>query len=366
MIKYLAKSIVLGLTIAVIFLFVVPNAQKSSSLLHWPNKQQEKPMSFAKAARLASPAVVNIYTRSFSTSHLDNNPPSVTSEGLGSGVIMNKQGYILTNMHVIANADQIIVALQDGRVFIAELVGSDAITDLAVLKIDAGTSALPVIPQSNQLHTQVGDVVLAIGNPYNVGQTVTQGIISATGRSGMSASGRQDFLQTDAAINRGNSGGALVNSLGQLVGINTAAYHLGRNSETYGISFAIPYPLAKRILESLIRYGKIVRGYVGVDAINVRHVNPKQLEKLGIKNRHGLYVEKVDPKGPAGKAGLKTHDVILKMDNRAVESVKDAMDFVAETKPGTIITLTIIRNNKQQQLNVKVTELKVNQVRQTD
>lgn len=360
MIKYLLKSIALGLMIAAIFLIVVPSEQSGKSLLHWPTApQKEQPLSFAKAARLAAPAVVNIYTRSFTNSQITPKKTTLASEGLGSGVIMNKQGYILTNMHVIADADQIIVALQDGRVFIAELVGSDPITDLSVLKINAGANALPVIPQSSSLHTQVGDVVLAIGNPYNVGQTVTQGIISATGRSGMSASGRQDFLQTDAAINRGNSGGALVNSLGELVGINTAAYHLGRNSETYGISFAIPYPLAKRILNNLIRYGKVIRGYMGVDAVNIHHLKTKLLKKYHLEKRQGLYVEKVDPNGPASQAGLKRRDIILKMNNNPIVSVKDAMDFVAETQPGHIITLSILRQGKPLILKVKVSQLGV-------
>ncbi|MFM2486721.1 outer membrane-stress sensor serine endopeptidase DegS [Celerinatantimonas yamalensis] len=359
MLKYLLKSIALGLTMAVVFLLVFPILKQNNSLLHWPQSSVEKPLSFANAARRAAPAVVNIYTRSYSDSHLSHKKPTITSEGLGSGVIMNKQGYILTNMHVIADADQIIVALQDGRVFIAELVGSDAITDLAVLKIDAGSTPLPVIPLSSDPHIQVGDVVLAIGNPYNVGQTVTQGIISATGRSGMSATGRQDFLQTDAAINKGNSGGALVNTLGQLVGINTAAYHLGQNSETYGISFAIPYPLAKRIMASLIRYGKVVRGYVGVDAIDVDHVNTQLLTQAHFSGHQGLYVEKVDPNGPAGKAGLKAHDIIVKMNSKKVDSVKNAMDYVAERRPGSVMTLSIIRDGQPKQLKVDVVELKI-------
>ncbi|CAG8998942.1 MAG: Serine endoprotease DegS [Candidatus Celerinatantimonas neptuna] len=354
MIKYIFKAIGLGLTIAVVFLIVFPSLQKGSSFFNWVHSSSPSIISFASAARKAAPAVVNIYTRSFQSSHLENKSPTVTSASLGSGVIMNAQGYILTNLHVIANADQIIVALQDGRIFIAELVGSDLMTDLAVLKIDA-KEPLPVIPQNAHLHTQVGDVVLAIGNPYNVGQTVTQGIISATGRNGMSASGRQDFIQTDAAINRGNSGGALVNTEGQLVGINTAAYHLNRNSDTYGISFAVPYHLAKRIMESLIRYGRVVRGYMGVDAKNITRGLAKVTH---LHVNHGLLVEKVELNGPAQRAGLRSGDIIIKMNQKEVFSAKTAMDLVAETKPGTLMTLTILRNKKQHQLKLHIGELK--------
>lgn len=355
MIKYLAKAIGLGLLFAIVFLLVFPNLKTGSSLI--PLRAPEKPqlVSFAEAARRASPAVVNIYTRSFASSHLANSRPTVTSEGLGSGVIMNPQGYLLTNMHVIAQADQIVVALQDGRIFSAELIGSDLITDLAVLKIDA-QDPLPVIPQDDHLHTRVGDVVLAIGNPYNVGQTVTQGIISATGRSGMSASGRQDFIQTDAAINRGNSGGALVDSLGELVGINTASYHLGENSETYGISFAIPYPLAKRIMNSLIRYGRVIRGYMGVEATDI---TPQLAHHNGLSISHGLMVDKVEPLGPAAQGGLQAHDIIIKINGQEVSSVRRAMDMVAETAPGTTMNVTILRDGKTQQLKIVVKELQI-------
>ncbi|MFM2482951.1 outer membrane-stress sensor serine endopeptidase DegS [Celerinatantimonas sp. YJH-8] len=359
MIKYVLKAVGLGLAFAVVFLLIFPSLQSGHSLIPLRTSENSKLISFAEAARRASPAVVNIYTRSFSSSHLNESRPTVTSEGLGSGVIMNPQGYILTNMHVIADADQIVVALQDGRVFSAELIGSDLITDLAVLKIEA-QDPLPVIPQDNHLQTRVGDVVLAIGNPYNVGQTVTQGIISATGRSGMSATGRQDFIQTDAAINRGNSGGALVNSLGELVGINTASYHLGQNSETYGISFAIPYTLAQRIMKSLIRYGRVIRGYMGVEATDI---TPQLAQHAGLGVDHGLRVDKVDPQGPASAAGLQAHDIILKINGKSVNSIRSTMDLVAETAPGTKVDVDILRAGKPQVLHMTVGELKIRRPR---
>ena len=220
----LLRSILIGLIVGGLLLALMP------SLRQWqltPTTQNDtaddSPVSYNAAVRRAAPAVVNVYNRALnSTSH--------NQLTLGSGVIMDQRGYILTNKHVINDADQIIVALQDGRVFEALLVGSDTLTDLAVLKINA-TGGLPVIPINPKRTPHIGDVVLAIGNPYNLGQTITQGIISATGRIGLNPTGRQNFLQTDASINHGNSGGALVNSLGELMGINTLSFDKSRSEE---------------------------------------------------------------------------------------------------------------------------------------
>ena len=221
----LLRSVVLGLIVAGILLAALPALRLGGAALYSQNdSNDETPFGFNQGVRRAVPAVVNVYNRS---AHGNNNRGITT---LGSGVIMNNRGYILTNKHVINNADQIIVALQDGRFFEATLVGSDAMTDLAVLKITA--SNLPVIPNNPKRVAHIGDVVMAIGNPYNLGQTVTQGIISATGRVGLSSSGRQNFLQTDASINQGNSGGALINSLGELMGINTLTFDKSSDGET--------------------------------------------------------------------------------------------------------------------------------------
>ncbi|HBH63530.1 MAG TPA: outer membrane-stress sensor serine endopeptidase DegS, partial [Erwinia persicina] len=235
------RSVILGLIVAALLLVAVPGLRLGSDLLsHSNDSTSEEPVSYNTGVRRAAPAVVYVYNRS----------ASGASDVLGSGVIMDPRGYILTNKHVINDASQIIVNLQDGRYFEAMLVGSDSLTDLAVLKINA--TNLPVIPINPQRIAHVGDLVMAIGNPYNIGQTVTQGIIGATGRVGLSPSRHQDFLQTDASINRGNSGGALINSLGELMGINTLSFDKSSNGETpEGLGFAIPTKLATKVMEKL-------------------------------------------------------------------------------------------------------------------
>lgn len=248
------RSVILGLIVAALLLVAVPGLRLGSDLLsHSNDSTSEEPVSYNTGVRRAAPAVVYVYNRS----------ASGASDVLGSGVIMDPRGYILTNKHVINDASQIIVNLQDGRYFEAMLVGSDSLTDLAVLKINA--TNLPVIPINPQRIAHVGDLVMAIGNPYNIGQTVTQGIIGATGRVGLSPSRHQDFLQTDASINRGNSGGALINSLGELMGINTLSFDKSSNGETpEGLGFAIPTKLATKVMEKLIRDGRVIRGYIGI------------------------------------------------------------------------------------------------------
>lgn len=351
---YVLKAVALGLFLAVIILFLASSI-RSIDFNHLFNSKTEleAKVTFSNAARLAAPAVVNIYTRSFQKRNLsDSQQPYLSPQGLGSGVIMSAQGYILTNYHVVAKADQIIIALQDGRIFNASLVGGDLLTDLVVLKINA--KDLPVIPQSLDIAPEVGDVVLAIGNPFNVGQTITQGIIGATGRIGMSASHRQDFLQTDAAINEGNSGGALVNTRGELVGINTSAFEKQPGQETYGISFAIPYKLALQVMNSLISEGKVTRGYLGLDGVNI---TPYIAKQWGIKNNSGVIVKGLDPKGPAAKAGMKQHDILVKVGNQNISDVKQAMDIVAETKPGSTLSLLVLRADKYHTLSVIIEEL---------
>ncbi|ELV50609.1 periplasmic serine peptidase DegS, partial [Escherichia coli 99.1775] len=240
----LLRSVAIGLIVGAILLVAMPSL-RSLNPLSTPqfDSTDETPASYNLAVRRAAPAVVNVYNRGLNT----NSHNQLEIRTLGSGVIMDQRGYIITNKHVINDADQIIVALQDGRVFEALLVGSDSLTDLAVLKINA-TGGLPTIPINARRVPHIGDVVLAIGNPYNLGQTITQGIISATGRIGLNPTGRQNFLQTDASINHGNSGGALVNSLGELMGINTLSFDKSNDGETpEGIGFAIPFQLATKI-----------------------------------------------------------------------------------------------------------------------
>lgn len=342
--RYIGKAVLLGLLIAGVLLWT-PYLRQYFSFDH-DDPRDAPPLSYAYAASRAGPAVVNIYTRSFQHSALSDNQELVP-QSLGSGVIMQRKGYVLTNFHVISDADQIIVALQDGRVLTAELVGVDVPTDLAVLSISADN--LPEIPQDPELSPLVGDVVLAIGNPYNVGQTITQGIISATGRIGLStmgpdSNGRQDLLQTDAAINSGNSGGALVNTRGELVGINAGAYHLGSSQEGYGINFAIPYQLAKRIMDELITHGRVKRGYVGISSIQIDSVTAKLQDS---EVTHGLIIENMDSEGPAVKGGLQRGDMLLRINDMPINNVRDAMDIIAEMPPGTKAKFTILRNGKQ-------------------
>lgn len=343
----LLRSVVMGLIVAGLLLVAIPALRMGSNVtFDHDNSDDEAPVSFNQGVRRAVPAVVNVYNRS---AHGNNNRGITT---LGSGVIMNGKGYILTNKHVINNADQIIVALQDGRFFEATLVGSDAMTDLAVLKISA--SNLPVIPINAKRIAHIGDVVMAIGNPYNLGQTVTQGIISATGRVGLSSSGRQNFLQTDASINQGNSGGALINSLGELMGINTLTFDKSSDGETpEGIGFAIPTALASKIMDKLIRDGRVIRGYIGITG---RELPPLHGQGNNLDRVQGIIVSDVTPGGPADSAGIQANDVLLEVNGKPALSAQETMDQVAEIRPGSVIDVQILRNEKKMTLPVTIQE----------
>jgi len=347
----LLRSAVIGLIVAGILLAAVPMLRKNIAqplFEHRFSENNEQPVSFNEGVRHAAPAVVNVYNRNMGA----NSQSELQIRTLGSGVIMNDKGYILTNKHVINNADQVIVALQDGRVFEALLVGSDSLTDLAVLKIDAGN--LPVIPINDKRVPHVGDLVMAIGNPYNLGQTVTQGIISATGRIGLSPSGRQNFLQTDASINQGNSGGALVNSLGELVGINTLSFDQSNDGATpEGIGFAIPTALATKVMGKLIRDGRVIRGYIGIGG---REVSPLHGPTTSLDRMQGIIVNEVTPNGPAANAGMVVTDVIVSVNGKPAISAIETMDQVAEIRPGTVIPVEIMRNGKKLTLQVTIQE----------
>lgn len=338
----LIRSVILGAIIAAILLLVLPRLAINHSTPNINTDKNSVPFSFNAAVRRAAPAVVNVYSRNL----YPEKKRSTTI--LGSGVIMNAKGYILTNRHVINDADQIIIALQDGRLFEGILVGSDKLTDLAVLKISAVN--LPVIPTNAQRSARIGDLVMAIGNPYNLGQTVTQGIISATGRVGLNNSGRQNFLQTDASINRGNSGGALINSLGELMGINTLTFDKSSSGETpEGIGFAIPTALATKIMSKLIRDGRVVRGFIGITSRDLLPISNKSshIEPLG-----GILVSELSPAGPADKAGVKVNDILLKVDGKPALSAQETMDQVAEIRPGSTVDVEIRRNDETLRLPV--------------
>ncbi|MDD1782238.1 outer membrane-stress sensor serine endopeptidase DegS [Enterovibrio sp. ZSDZ35] len=350
MLSLLTRSAVYGVIVAGILLFAVPSLRTNQlfpdvALVQF--ETNESLLSYNYAVRRASPAVVNIYTRRYS----NENRLQLNAEGLGSGVIMSDKGYIVTNYHVVARADQIIVALQDGRISTAQLVGKDLRTDLAVVKVEL--EDLPVIPFNDSYDPSVGDIVLAIGNPYNLGQTTTFGIISATGRPGMSFNQRQDFLQTDAAINRGNSGGALVNSRGELVGINTASFQQATDIDTYGISFAIPYSLTVKIMQKLIADGRVIRGYLGVEG---REVNQVMARLLDAEQVRGVLIAGLAPNGPAEKSGIKVNDLIVEIDGKPINSFRYALDIVADTRPGTEVPFKLIRDGKPIEVMVTIGE----------
>jgi len=350
MLVKILRSVVIGIVVAGLLLYLVPSLRVAIAPLSHSkiDSADETPMSFNSAVRRAAPAVVNVYNRSAG----NNSQHQLQINTLGSGVIMDGRGYILTNKHVINNADQIIVALQDGRIFEALLVGSDSLTDLAVLKVNA--TNLPVIPINVKRQPHIGDVVMAIGNPYNLGQTVTQGIISATGRIGLSPSGRQSFLQTDASINRGNSGGALVNSLGELMGINTLSFDKSNDGETpEGIGFAIPTALSTKIMDKLIRDGRVIRGYIGIGG---RDMTPQHGPAAGIDQLQGIVVNEVSPGGPAAAAGIQVNDVILSVNNKPAISALETMDQVAEIRPGSVIPVEVMREDKKLTLQVTIQE----------
>ncbi len=270
--------------------------------------------------------------------------------GLGSGVIVTKDGYIMTNNHVVDGAKEVEVTLQDGREFTAKVVGRDPKSDIAVVKVDA--TDLPTIQLADSEKIEVGDVVLAIGNPFGVGQTVTSGIVSAKNRGNMGIEDYEDFIQTDAAINPGNSGGALVDINGRLIGINTAI--LSRSGGSQGVGFAIPSNLARSVMESLVQYGKVTRGYLGV---MIQNITPELAQEFNLKNDKGALIGDVVPDGPADKAGLKNGDVVTEFNNHPVLDSRRLQLEVASTKPGSTVPVEILRDGNKKSLDVTVKQL---------
>jgi serine protease DegQ len=317
--------------------------------------------SYADAVARAMPAVVNVYTakqitrgagedplaRQFFGESTNTEPQSVAR--LGSGVIVTPDGYVLTNNHVVQAADEIAVALGDGRRVNARLVGADPETDLAVLKIDLPD--LPVMTFGRSETLKVGDVVLAIGNPFDVGQTVTMGIVSALGRSNLGINTFENFIQTDAAINEGNSGGALVDSNGHLVGINTAIF--SRTGGSIGIGFAIPTSIVTQVMNQIVQNGRVRRGYFGIELYDI---TPELVETLRLQRKDGVVVKGVLRNGPANSAGMEPADVVESINGTPVQDRRAMLSQIAQLDPGATAEVRILRGAKQMVLKIRVGE----------
>ncbi|RDV28230.1 PDZ domain-containing protein [Alteromonas aestuariivivens] len=344
---FLVRSVFLGVIVAGLILLLVPDLRSGTGFKDgWFSEPSDTPSreSHFPALSRSAPAVVNIYSVSIETdTGLFRNQPRERAS-LGSGVIMTDNGYILTCHHVVSNADSIFVAVQDGRVLEAQIVGTDELTDLAVLKVAADN--LHVIPQISEPNVRVGDLVMAIGNPFDLGQTITHGIVSRAGRNGLS--NYVDFIQTDAVLNQGNSGGALVDSNGVLVGITNANFQVrdGRHrvSKVDGINFAVPYELAKRVMDEIITNGKVTRGQLGFIGSEYR-------------GRPGIVVTAVANGSPVARAGLMAGDIILAIDGIRLESASKTLDMIAETEPGTELELEVSRSGEIIIMRVVVAEL---------
>ena len=362
-------------TVCVAVLFVVMTLRPD--LLAWstrgnvvtiheasPEAEPRKISSYSDAAKRAMPAVVNIYTtkemkiqkhpfmddpvfRHFFGEQFD--AQTKKSANLGSGVIVSEQGYILTNSHVVEAADEIEVALADTRRTRARVVGTDPETDLAVLKIELPTLPSILFGQSDQ--ARVGDVVLAIGNPFGVGQTVTLGIISATGRSHLGINTFENFIQTDAAINPGNSGGALVDTSGQLIGINTAIYSRTPGGASLGIGFAIPASTAKQVLEQIMQSGQVTRGWIGV---GVQDMTRELSESFKLPEIRGALITEVFRGTPADKGGIKLGDILVAVEGKPVTDSSSMLNLVAALNPGRQATLKVVRNQRETDLRVVI------------
>ena len=366
--KFLAQAAALGLTTALILSWLWPRIVSGPRTVEIVREETagathptEGPVSYAKAVDVAAPAVVNVYTakvirerprpfddwRRFFGGELQ--PRERVQTSLGSGVIISDKGYILTNNHVIRGADAIQVGLRDGRTTAAEVVGTDPDTDLAVLRIKL--KKLPTITLGNSERLQVGDVVLAIGNPFGVGQTVTMGIVSATGRTRVGISMFENFIQTDAAINVGNSGGALVDARGRLVGINTAIF--SKTGGSIGIGFAIPMTMAQAVFEDIVEHGRPLRGWLGISG---QAVTPEIADALDLPKIAGVVIVGVLRDGPADRAGLKPGDVILAIDGQRITEPRDALMGIASRRPGAKIQMTVLRDGKEVNMSMTAIE----------
>ena len=358
---FLAESIVLGLAMAFVLVWFRPDLLQAPGQEFRSGRPGVEQDSFADGISASIPAVVNVYTlrvvsrtdRQDAVGRILGNGRAGNSQrpqrSLGSGVIIRSDGYIVTNNHVIENADEISVQLLDGREEKAVLVGTDIDTDLALLRIPL--EDLPAIPLGRSDQLKVGDVVLAIGNPYGLGHTVTQGIISATGRAQLGLFTFENFIQTDAAINQGNSGGALVNTDGELVGINTAVLSAGLMPD--GIGFSIPVNLVRGVSQQLIENGRAIRGWLGVSPQNL---SSQRAADLGIPDTTGIELYDVAGDGPGFRAGLRPGDIITHIDGAAIAVSREALNLVAGLNPGSVIMIDGIRDGRGFQIQARIEE----------
>ena len=332
---FLLQSIVVGLAIAFLVVLVRPDLLLDVA-------PAPAPASYADAVDRSAPAVANVYTKRLVR---DSGSPSArarfrVSTNFASAVIIDAEGYLVTNYHVIAEAAEIRVQLSDGRVAEPALIGVDPETDLALLKIEL--DMLPVVPLGSSTDLRIGDVVLAIGNPYGLTKSVTQGIVSATGRGLLKLVTFENFIQTDAAINAGNSGGALVNARGELVGINTAV--LAQDSATEGIGFAIPVDLVRGVVEQIKQNGRVIRGWLGMTPDDL--TSAERLA-LGLDGNIGILLSEIHAAGPAERAGLRRGDVVLSINGEAIESQRQALLIAANTRPGDPVPVTVMRDGER-------------------
>ena len=334
---FLVQSVVVGLAVAFLVVVLRPD------LLPLLGIQQTGPVySYADAVDISAPAVANVYTKRLVR---DNASPSArtrfrVSTNFASAVIIDPEGYMVTNYHVVAEAAEIRIQLSDGRVTEPEIVGVDRETDLALLKINLGT--VPAVPLGSSSALRIGDVVLAIGNPYGLTKTVTQGIVSATGRGLLNLVTFENFIQTDAAINAGNSGGALVNARGELIGINTAV--LAQDSGTEGIGFAIPIDLVRGVVEQIKLNGRVIRGWMGLSPIDL---TSSERQAFGLDDNSGILLQSVHDEGPAFRAGLQRGDVVLSMNGEQILSRRQALLIAAGTDPGDEVEIVAMRDGER-------------------
>ncbi len=375
-IVFIFQFVTIGLAAAFVILYLYPQFKADEQLEHEQRiiEVKEAPLnngiaplsstsSYADAVEKAAPAVVNVFTQKLVTERVhplmedplfrhffgDNqgNSRQRLESSLGSGVIISSEGYILTNNHVIEAADEIEVALRDGRTASASIVGTDPDTDLAILKIE--TPQLQSITLGHSKQLRVGDVVLAIGNPFGVGQTVTSGIVSATGRNMLGINTYENFIQTDAAINPGNSGGALVTANGNLIGINTAIF--SRSGGSQGIGFAIPIDLARDVMQQIIEHGEVIRGWLGVA---IQNITEDLAQSFELKSLDGVIISNIIRNGPADQAGLTRGDVITRINGDAVNNVRSALTLISQAKPGSTVKISGIRRGKKFEADVTV------------